>query len=209
MVSHTQAASEFTHTFLWQSSAIHRTTDAFITILCWYNGLCHSLKMLCAVLVALRNRPHKHTGASSLQTWAWGQILNKMWVCVRESLWGNSRTFKPHLFVVFPSTVKFKCFPKSRPFDQVSNPLYTNTESPPPAPPPALPWQAGPFAVVESSLCPSCLDREDVHGAGAKQGIDGDLLRHIKGCIINITILFPPSTSLELPACFWQMLTEL
>lgn len=56
--------------------------------------------------------------------------------------------------------------------------------------------------IEESALCPSCLDGEDVHGAGARQGTDGDLLRHMKGCIINITSFLSPYTSPELPACF-------
>lgn len=31
-----------------------------------------------------------------------------------------------------------------------------------------------------------------MHGAGARQGTDGDLLRRMKGCIINTTIFFSP-----------------
>lgn len=51
------------------------------------------------------------------------------------------------------------------------------------------------------------MDGEDVHDAGAEQGTDGDMFRHIKGCIINITIVLflapPPLTYLHVSDKSW------
>lgn len=130
------------------------------------------------------------------------------YMCVCLHARTNRSTSIHYLFVLFSSTINFwGTLPKWKSF------LYTNNHHPTfcTAHPPH------PFAVVEeSSLCPPCLDGEDVHGAGAKQGTDGHLLRHILRAVSSVLLLFtfffvfffsPPSTCPKLPACFWEVLT--
>lgn len=60
---------------LWQSSAIYRSTVPFITIQLWVQCPVPLLQMLlCNASGLKKTRPRNHTGASSLQTWAWDQI---------------------------------------------------------------------------------------------------------------------------------------
>lgn len=94
--------------------------------------------------------------------------------------------------------------------------ILTLRKSPRPAPLPARLGQArpGPLLWYRGALSvPHVWPWEDVHGAGASQGTDGDLLRHTKGCIINIStflylhfflLCYLPT---YLPACFWQVPT--
>lgn len=81
--------------------------------------------------------------------------------------------------------------------------LTQRPESPLPSPAP----KAKALCLEKSYLCPSYLDGEDVHDAGAEQGTDGDMFRHIKGCIINITIVLslppPPLTYLHVSDKCW------
>lgn len=61
--------------------------------------------------------------------------------CICVHVWERSPYYSLFICCVFPSTVDFDCItsPKSRHFAQVSNPLYTNTETPHPSALPSPP----------------------------------------------------------------------
>lgn len=145
-----------------------------------------------------KNSPHKYSGACEWLVLSkhGPEVRSKTRRCVCCFLFVCVCVYEREIvyptYCMFPSTVKFDCL--TRPKARCPPILCILTQRIPQS-----------FPDKQGSLCPSCLDGEDVHGAGARQGTDGHLLRQMKGCIISITF-FPSSTFPELPACFWQML---